>query len=273
MLIRTAEELRANGRELEVFDGRVKSIRFLTKSDRLGFSMNDVRVSCGQELSLWYKNHWEANYIIAGSATVEECSSGELNELTAGVTYTVGPRDRHIFRSHSDVHLVSVFAPALQGDERHDEDGAYVPSGKIPVRRGTMFVRRLDDLRAAGQEKVVASGGARTVRVLAKSDELGFSLSDVQVVGGRSNRLWYKNHWEVNYVLEGDAKVTDTNTDEVNLLAPGTLYIVGPGDPHRFESLTDVHVLSIFEPPLSGEEVHDADGVLPASGPLPEGPY
>lgn len=273
MLVRSRGQLAAQGRELEVFGGRVRSGRFLNKSDGLGFSLNDVQVSAGQELSLWYKNHWEANYVIDGTGTVEAIDSGELIKLSPGVTYTVGPEDRHIFRSESDVHLISIFSPALQGDELHDEDGAYVASGVLPSRTGTMFVRRLDDLRAAGEEKIVANGGARTVRLLAKRDELGFSLSDVHVAAGQGNDLWYKNHWEVNYVLAGSGEVTDKNTGQTVTVEPWTMYVVGPHDPHRFESLTDVHVLSIFDPPLSGEEVHDADGVLPVSGAVPAGPY
>ena len=273
MLVRSRDQLGAIGRELEVFGGRVRSGRFLNKEDGLGFSLNDVQVSAGQELSLWYKNHWEANYVIDGTGTVEALDSGEMTELSAGVTYVVGPEDRHIFRSDSNVHLISIFSPALQGDELHDEDGAYVPSGALPGRTGTMFVRRLDDLRAAGQEKTVANGGARTVRLLAKRDELGFSLSDVHVAAGQGNDLWYKHHWEANYVLAGSATVTDKNTGQAINVEPWTLYVVGPRDPHHFESLTDVHVLSIFNPPLTGEEVHDSDGVLPASGPVPAGPY
>ena len=273
MLIRTLEQLRSEGREYQVFGGRVRSVRFLKRFDGLGFSMNDVRVSAGQELSLWYKNHWEANYVISGAGSVEAADTGVITELAPGVLYTVGPQDRHTFRSQSDVHLISVFAPALQGDELHDEDGAYVSSGVLPARRGTMFVRRLDELRAAGEEKVVANGGARTVRMLAKRDELGFSLSDVRLSAGQDNKLWYKNHWEVNYVLDGCAKVSAVNTDEVFEINPWSLYIVGPADPHRFESITDVHVLSLFEPPLTGTEVHDADGVLPGSGLIPSGPY
>jgi len=273
MLVKTRQALQGSDRELAVFGGRVRSMRFLTRADGLGFSLNDVRVSQGQTLDLWYKNHWEANFVISGVGSVEEVNSGAVTPLAPGVIYTVGPLDRHIFRSRTDLHLVSIFAPSLQGDELHDDDGAYVSSGDLPSRQGTMFVRRLDELRAKGEEKIVANGGARTLRVLSQKDELGFSLSDVRIAAGQSNDLWYKNHWEVNYVLSGEARVTDINTGKVYPVEPWDLYVVGPNDPHRFESLSDVHVISLFDPPLTGEEVHDSDGVLPASGPIPRGPY
>lgn len=273
MLVSTKQSLRGSDRELAVFDGRVRSLRFLTRDDGLGFSINDVRVTQGQVLKLWYKNHWEANLIISGVGSVEEVSTGAVTQLVAGVVYTVGPLDQHIFRSETDLHLISIFAPSLQGDELHDDDGAYVSSGELPPRQGTMFVRRLDEMRAKGEEKVVANGGARTLRVLSKRDELGFSLSDVHIAAGRSNDLWYKNHWEVNYVLAGQARVTDLNTGEVSLIESCDLYVVGPNDPHRFESLSDVHIVSLFDPPLTSEETHDADGVLPPSGSIPRGPY
>ena len=55
-------------------------------------------------------------------------------------------------------------------------------------------------------------------------------------------------------------------------LEPETLYCVGPKDRHRVSAVSDLHVLSVFCPPLRGDEQHDADGALTASGPVPPGP-
>ena len=38
------------------------------------------------------------------------------------------------------------------------------------------------------------------------------------------------------------------------------------------KALTDVHVISVFDPPLTGTETHDTDGAYPATGPVPKGP-
>ena len=49
--------------------------------------------------------------------------------------------------------------------------------------------------------------------------------------------------------------------------------LVGPGDRHIVEAKTDLEVISVFCPALSGDEQHDGDGALSASGaPIPPGP-
>ena len=135
-----------------------------------------------------------------------------------------------------------------------------------------MFVKTLKDLKAAGREKVVAGGSARTVRFLTKDDGLGFTMSDVRLDAGQQNVLWYKHHWEANYILEGRGEVRDLTTDETWVLEPGVMYIVGPDDRHSMKAVTDLHLVSIFNPALTGDEVHDEHGTLPPSGPIPPGP-
>ena len=135
-----------------------------------------------------------------------------------------------------------------------------------------MFVKTLKDLKAAGREKIVAGGSARTVRFLTRDDGLGFTMSDVRLDAGQQNVLWYKHHWEANYILEGRGEVRDLTTDETWVLEPGVMYIVGPDDRHSMRAITDLHLVSIFNPPLAGDEVHDEHGTLPPSGPVPRGP-
>jgi len=135
-----------------------------------------------------------------------------------------------------------------------------------------MVVKTLEDLKAAGREKLVAGGSARTVRFLTRDDGLGFTMSDVRLDAGQQNALWYKHHWEANYILEGRGEVRDLTTGETWVLEPGVMYIVGPRDRHSMKAITDLHLISIFNPPLTGDEIHDAEGTLPPTGPLPPGP-
>ena len=134
-----------------------------------------------------------------------------------------------------------------------------------------MMVMHVDELRAAGREKVVAGGSTRSIRALIQKDQLGFSLSDVRLDAGNRSALWYKHYWETNIVLDGQGTVTDLSTEESWSLAPETIYVVGPDDRHSIESETDLHLLSLFNPPLQGDEQHDQGGTLPQSGPLPPG--
>src|SRR5438093_876737 len=132
MFIRTLDELAAAGRIKSLVNDTTRSARFLTAADGMGFSYNDNRVSKGSDAVLWYKHHWEANYIISGRGEVTDLTTGRSWTLEPGVGYNVGPKDRHRVRAYTDIHLVSVFCPPLEGHELHDADGALAPSGPVP---------------------------------------------------------------------------------------------------------------------------------------------
>ncbi len=55
-------------------------------------------------------------------------------------------------------------------------------------------------------------------------------------------------------------------------LGRGARYVVGPDDRHVMRAATDMRVVSIFDPPIMGDEDHDADGSYPPTGPTPRGP-
>ena len=274
MLIRTMDQLEAEGRVISISHGRATAVRLLTKSDRLGFSLSEARASLAGQSDLWYKNHWEANYVRSGNVTLEDRSTGERWQLEPGMLYCVGPKDRHrIIRDEpSDMRIISVFNPPIEGDETHDEDGAYPPTGDIPPGKERMFVKTIEDVRKAGMERTVAGGAAVTARYLTADDHLGFSFSAVRLKAGGEADLWYKHHWEANLVLDGRLEVTNSATGEVHHIGPSGLYLVGPKDRHHIKALTDVHAVSIFNPPLTGGEVRDEDGSYPPAGPIPPGP-
>src|SRR5438094_3463475 len=117
MFIRTRDDARSAGHELVVARGATKSTRYLTKGDGLGFSFSAVVMAAGQEATLWYKHHWEANYIVSGSGELEEVATGRRWPLEPGTIYVVGPEDRHVVRATEDLRLVSVFNPPIVGDE------------------------------------------------------------------------------------------------------------------------------------------------------------
>jgi hypothetical protein len=68
MFIRTLEELEKLGRIKFPVDGAFRSARFLTATDRMGYTYNENRVKKGADIVVWLKHHWEANYIISGKA-------------------------------------------------------------------------------------------------------------------------------------------------------------------------------------------------------------
>jgi len=272
MFVRSLEDRRAVGMVKSLANNTTQSARFLIAADGLGFSYNENRVGNGSDVHLWYKHHWEANYIVSGAGEVTDLTSGQTWALGPGALYMVGPNDKHRFHIFAAAHFISVFCPPLRGDERHDADGAYAQSGPVPKTSQHMFVKRADEMRAAGKELVVAGGKARSIRMLTQSDQVGFSLSDVHLDAGAEAVLWYKHHWEANHILAGTCEVTDVSTGQSYRLTSGMAYYVGPKDRHKLRAITDVHLLSVFSPPLKGDEQHDADGSLPPTGAIPPGP-
>ncbi len=272
MFVRSLEDVKGTERYKVMPRSATVSARYLTADDGMGFSLHVNRGEVIEPVQLWYKNHWEANLLISGAIKVTDLTTDEEWILGPGDLYQVGPNDRHLYEVLAYEHHLSIFCPALRGDEVHDEDGAYSPSGEIPSTAQRMFVRNVETLRESGAEMLVANGQAHTVRALTTKDGLGFSLSDVRFDAGASTDLWYKHHWETNYIISGTGQVEDLTTGESWRLEPDMAYNVGPKDRHRLSIETDLHLVSVFCPPLRGDEQHDADGALQASGPVPPGP-
>ena len=272
MFVRSLEELESLGHIKFPADASFRSARFLTAADGMGFSYNENRVEAGTDLVVWLKHHWEANYIVSGKGAVTDLTSGERWPLEAGVLYVVGPNDRHRLHFTEDACHISVFCPPLTGEESFDEDGAYEASSPVPKTDRRMFVKRAGAMCEAGHEMIAANGQARTLRMLTKGDGIGFGVSDVHFAAGAEAILWYKHHWEANHIIAGRGEVTDLTSGQTWALAPGVAYNVGPKDRHRVRAHSDIHLLSVFCPPLVGDEQHDADGALAPSGPVPPGP-
>ena len=273
MLIRSFQEVEQSGRVIPISHGKSTAVRVLLKADGLGFSLSEARGSANRTSNLWYKNHWEANYIRQGAGRITDSTTGEQWELRPGCIYFVGPNDKHTVENSEDpLRIISVFNPPIEGPETHDEDGAYPPTGEIPEGQPKMFVRSVEGVRAAGGEKTLANGDVIASRLLTAEDGLGFSLSEVTVKAGAKLDLWYKHHWEANLILEGTLQLTNRQNNTTHQLTPGGVYCVGPNDPHTLQPESDVKLLAVFNPPLSGEEKHDADGAYPPTGPIPNGP-
>jgi L-ectoine synthase len=125
-----------------------------------------------------------------------------------------------------------------------------------------MKVRSVDDV--AGTDRDVHGEGWRAVRLFVRDDGLGFSLSETTVAAGAELDLWYKHHAEACFVIAGEAELTERDTGLVHRLRPGSAYAPGQ-DRHHIRVETDLRLVCVFSPALTGRETHDADGsYLPA---------
>ncbi len=131
-----------------------------------------------------------------------------------------------------------------------------------------MFVRTLDELEKLGRIKFPADESFRSARFLTAADTMGFSYNENRVKKGTDLDIWLKHHWEANYIISGKGEVTDLTSGQSWPLEAGVLYVVGPNDRHRLHLTEDECHLSIFCPPLRGDERFDSDGSYEASGPI-----
>jgi L-ectoine synthase len=103
-------------------------------------------------------------------------------------------------------------------------------------------------------------------RILLAADGLGYSLHDTICKAGSEQLLHYKNHVETNYVIEGEGSVENVGTGEVFPLGPGTVYVLDQHEAHVLRARTDLRIICVFTPALTGQEKHDASGSYPAAG-------
>lgn len=121
-----------------------------------------------------------------------------------------------------------------------------------------MFVRHLSEILGSPAHVVGAAFESR--RLLLAADDLGYSLHDTLVKAGTTQTLHYKNHIEANYCIAGEGEVENALTGETWPLGAGTLYVLDRHDPHIIRARTDLRLVCIFTPVLTGREEHDADG-------------
>ena len=124
-----------------------------------------------------------------------------------------------------------------------------------------MIVRSLDDV--VGTDRDVEGEGWRSRRLLLRRDQLGFSLHDTTVAAGTELTLQYKHHLEACYLIAGEAELTDLATGETHVLGPGSMYALDEHDRHTLTVQQDLRLVCVFNPALTGGEVHDADGSFP----------
>ena len=125
MIIRKLSSIKGTENEVTPENGNWTSHRLLLKKDGMGFSMHDTLIRAGTTTRMWYKNHLEAVYCVAGKGEIEDLETGLKHVIEDGTLYALDKHDRHILRTETDLRLICVFNPPLTGREVHDDEGAY----------------------------------------------------------------------------------------------------------------------------------------------------
>lgn len=126
-----------------------------------------------------------------------------------------------------------------------------------------MIVRNLAD--AERSERRVESNGWTSVRMLLKEDAMGFSFHITTIHPGAELRMHYKNHVECVYCISGTGSIENVATGERHAVRPGVMYALDQHDLHILRADPGVELVTtcVFNPPLTGREVHGEDGAYP----------
>lgn len=128
-----------------------------------------------------------------------------------------------------------------------------------------MIVKYLDQ-DILGTDREVNAPTFSSRRFLLREDGLGFSFHDTVLYAGSVTPIWYKHHLEAVYCMagEGELEVDGGPTYEVR---PGMFYALDGHEKHFLRATTDLRMMCVFTPALTGAEVHDEEGAYPL---LPE---
>lgn len=124
-----------------------------------------------------------------------------------------------------------------------------------------MIVRRLQEVRGTEREVKAATWVSR--RLLLRDDRMGFSLHDTTILAGTETRMCYRNHLEAVYCVGGKGSIEVVATGEVFQITDGTMYALDKHDEHILRAETDMRMVCVFNPPVTGREVHDETGAYP----------
>lgn len=126
-----------------------------------------------------------------------------------------------------------------------------------------MIIRDLKTVRAS--DRNVESSGWESARLLLREDNMGFSLHVTTLHAGAELKMHYQNHLEAVLVLKGVGTIEDLETGQTHRLRPGVVYALDAHDRHVVRPETDILTVCVFNPPVTGREVHDENGAYPAS--------
>jgi L-ectoine synthase len=116
--------------------------------------------------------------------------------------------------------------------------------------------------RSIPEARVVESpdGAFESFRLLLQSDSMGFGVHETHIMKGGPYKWHYKNHLEACYCISGRGFLRALDTGVVHEITPGVMYVLDENDRHSLEATTSMVLLSVFNPPCHGQEVHREDG-------------
>lgn len=130
-----------------------------------------------------------------------------------------------------------------------------------------MIVRDMKDIVGSEREVTAPNGNWVSRRMVLADDNMGFSFHETVIYAGTETEIWYKNHLEAVYCVEGSGEIETLDDNRVYQVYPGIMYALNEHDRHVLRGGDqDMRLVCVFNPPVTGKEVHREDGSYPAPG-------
>lgn len=126
-----------------------------------------------------------------------------------------------------------------------------------------MIVRTLDEIAGSGRDVRAENGNWVSRRFLLRDEGMGFSFHETTIFAGTETYIWYKNHLEAVYCVGGSGEIEDLESGITHVIRDGTMYALNGHERHYLRASEDMRLICVFNPPLTGREVHDKDGAYP----------
>jgi L-ectoine synthase len=123
-----------------------------------------------------------------------------------------------------------------------------------------MIVRQLQDAEQSNRHIKDPKGNWDSTRLLLKEDKMGFSFHITTIYKGADFQMHYQNHLESVFCMSGEGEVETLADGKVYPITPGTIYILDKNDKHILRAFSEMKMACVFNPPLNGKEVHNAEG-------------
>ena len=123
-----------------------------------------------------------------------------------------------------------------------------------------MIVRTMAQAEQDGRKIVSPDGNWDSTRLLLKDDNMGFSFHVTTIFKDADFRMHYQNHLESVYCMSGRGEIENLEDGKVHPIEAGTVYILDKHDKHILRAFEEMKMACVFNPPLNGKEVHNAEG-------------
>ena len=100
-------------------------------------------------------------------------------------------------------------------------------------------------------------------RFLLARDGMGFSMHETVLYAGTETEMEYKHHVEAVYCIGGEGEIQLLPDGPSYPIRPGTLYALDGNERHVLRAKSELRMVCVFNPPVTGQEVHGPDGAYP----------